>query len=112
MLAVKAGTRLRVEVEADGIGQSFAQPSNGADKPVTVVIVARIEAGIAEIQIGEHISRLKPDGGNAVVHRGFKIAVVDQRRVARPCAVHGVIVIAKLFGDAGIDAQALVKARL
>ena len=112
MLAVKSGARLRVKVEADSVGQSFAQPGDGADKLVAIVIVARIETGIAEIQIGKHISRLKPDGGNAVVHRGFKITVVDQRRVAGPCVVHGVIVVAKLFGDAGIDAQALVKARL
>ena len=62
VVAVQTGTRLCLQIQPDGIRDSFAKPCRPGQKLVTVIVVAGIQTGVAQVDICQYIAGLELDG--------------------------------------------------
>ena len=57
----QAGAPLRLQIHTDGLRLAAAQSGDLAEKDVCVLRISGVEAGVGQIEVGQHVVRLEID---------------------------------------------------
>lgn len=107
VLAGKARCFLGLQVKPDGFRDALPKPCRPGQKLVAVIVVAGIQTGVAQIDICQHIARLKLDCLDTAVHGGSVVSGMNQEVIGLPGVELGGIGIPQLLGGTGQNVQTL-----